>query len=186
MALANYTPACGKNIPGNSQTIFIAPAGTITALAETSGEISTLTAASTTFKKITADIDTVTFSHEGSFGVNGAYTQTLVARFRFPSTELNVLVDELVAQAACGFEIIHVDANGRVWLTGVSITSKEGSTRPWNTFASSLASGAALTDTDTQADTFTFTRVTAYRATELDSTLAAAVLGGTAAYIAWS
>lgn len=186
MALANYTPTCGKNIPGNSRTLFIAPAGTITALAETSNKISTLTAASTAFKKITADIDTVTFSHEGSFGVNGAYTQTLVARFRFPSTELNILVDELVAQAACGFEIIHVDANRKVWLTGVSIAAKEGSTRPWRTVASSLSSGALLTDTDTQADTLTFTRISAYRAVELDPTLSAAVLGGTATYIAWS
>lgn len=185
MALANYTPTCGKNIPGNSRILFVAPVTSITALAETSGKISTLTAATDTFKQIKADLDSVQFTSDGTFGTNGAYTQTLIARFSKPSTELNALIDELTAGAACGFAIIHVDANGKVWLSGASITSKEGNYRPWGQVQAATDSGTLLTDTNTQAVTVTFTRTSAYMPVELDDTLAAAVKGGSAAYIDW-
>lgn len=183
MALANYLPTCGKNIAGNSRIVFIAPSGSVTALAETSGKISTLTAAIDVFKRVKADLNSVQFTSEGTFTTTGAYTQNLIMRFSNPSTELNALVDELRDGIACGFEIIHVDNNRKVWLSGVSLATKEGSDRPWNQLVSNIDSGVALTDTDVQADTITLTRVSAYRPVELDGTLAAAVLGGTAAYI---
>jgi len=185
MALANFIPTCAKNTPGNAYELYMAPKGSVTALAETSGEISTLTAAADTFKRVRADIDTVQYTHEGTFGTSGGYTQTLIAKFSTASTELNTLVDELQAGIACGYEIIYVDANQKVWLSGVSISTKEGSNRPWNKFTSNYDSGLAMTDEGMQADTITFTRTSAYRPVELDSTLAAAVLGGTAAYIDW-
>jgi len=183
MALANYLKTCAKNTPGNAYELYVAPTGTVTALAETSGEISTLTAAADSFKRVQADLDTVQYTHEGTFKTSGAYTQNLIARFSKPSTELNTLIDELVDGIACGFEIIWVDGNSKVWLAGVSIDTKEGSNRPWNQLTSSADSGVLLTDEDVQADTVTFTRVSGYRPVELDATLAAAVLDGSAAYI---
>jgi hypothetical protein len=89
----------------------------------------------------------------------------------------------LVAGIACGFEVIWVDANSKVWLAGVSINSKEGDTRPFNRMTTSLDSGLLMTDEGVQADTITLTRLSAYRPVELNNTLAAAVLGGTATYI---
>jgi len=183
MALANFIPTCAKNTPGNAYEIYIAPKGSVTALAETASEISTLTAAVDTFKRIRADIDTVQFTMEGTFSTSGGYTQNLIAKFSKASTELNTLVDELVAGIACGFEIIFVDANQKVWLSGVSITTKEGSTRPWNKLTTAYDSGLLMTDEGVQADTITFTRTSAYRPVELDSTLSAAVLDATATYI---
>jgi hypothetical protein len=56
MALANYIKTCAKNTPGNAYEVYIAPTGTTTAVAETSGEISTLTAAIDTFMKVQADM----------------------------------------------------------------------------------------------------------------------------------
>ncbi len=183
MALANYLKTCAKNTAGNKYEVYIAPHGSVTALAETSGEVSTLTAAADAFKRVQADLDTVQYTHEGTFKTSGAYTQNLLMRFSKSSTELNALMDELTDGIACGFEIIWVDANSKVWLAGISIDTKEGNDRPWNQLVSSYDSGVALTDEDVQADSVTLTRVSAYRPTELDSTLAAAVLGGTATYI---
>lgn len=186
MALANYIKTCAKNTPGIKNEIYIAPKGTITALAETSGAISTLTAAANSFFKIQADIDTVQFTMEGTFGTSGGYTQNLIAKFAKPSTALNTLIDELVAGVACGFEIIWVDSNSKVWLGGASVTSKEGSSRPFNKLTTSLDSGVLMTDEAMNADTITFSRLSGYRPTELDTTLTAAVLGGTALYIKWA
>jgi hypothetical protein len=185
MALANYIKTCGKNVPGVRPQIFVAPAGTITALAETSNEISTLTAAANTFMRIQADVDSVQFTATGAFGTTGAYEQSLITRFSVPSTELNVLVDELTAQIGCGFEIIYIDGNAKVWLTGASISTKEGGARPWNKLETNLDTGVLPTDQDVQADTITFKRMSGVRPVELDSTLTTAVLAGTAAYIKW-
>ena len=183
MALANYLKTCAKNTAGNKYEVYIAPHGSVTALAETSGEISTLTASVDVFKRVQADLDTVQYTHEGTFKTSGAYTQNLIMKFAKASTELNTLIDELVDGIACGFEIIWVDANSKVWLAGVSIDTKEGNDRPWNQMVSSYDSGVLLTDEDVQADTVTLTRVSAYRPVELDATLAAAVLDRSAAYI---
>jgi len=185
MALANYVPTCAKNTPGNERQIFIAPTGTITALAETAGEISTLTAVADAFKRIKADIDSVQFTDDGTFSTSGAYTQSLIVRLSKPSTALNTLIDEIVSGIACGFEIIHVDNNNNVWLSGQTIATKEGDSRPWNQVQVQTDSGTTLTDENLQAVTLTFTRLSAYRPVPLDATLKAAVLDGTAAYIDW-
>ena len=185
MALANYVKTCAKNTPGNQYQVFIAPKGSVTVLAETSGEISTLTAAADVFKRVQADIDTVQFTQEGTWSTSGGYTQNLIMKFSKPSTELNALVDELTAGIACGFEVIWVDGNGKVWLAGVSLTTKEGSTRPFNRMTTSFDSGLLMTDEGVQAETITLTRLSGYRPVELDDTLAAAVKGGTATYVDW-
>jgi hypothetical protein len=183
MALANYAPSCAKNVPGNKRKIYIAPSGTIKSLAETTGEISTLTAGASAFKSVKADVDSVQYTDDGTFSTSGGYTQTLIARFSKPSTALNALLDELRDGIACGFEIIHVDANSKVWLSGISIATKEGDSRPWSNIQIATDSGVIMTDENTQAVTVTFTRLSAYRPVELDDTLAAAVLDESAAYI---
>ena len=185
MALANYIKTCAKNTPGNAYEVYIAPTGTTTAVAETSGEISTLTAAIDTFMKVQADIDTVQFTQEGTFGTSGGYTQNLIMKFSKPSTELNILVDELVSGIGCGFEIIWVDANAKAWLAGVSVDTKEASTRPFNKMTTSMDSGLVMTDEGLQADTITLTRISGVRPVELDPTLTAGVIAGTSAFINW-
>ena len=89
-----------KEYTGNQYQVFPSAKGSTTALAETSGEISTLTAAADAFKRVQADIDTVQFTQEGTFSTSGGYTQNLIMKFSNPSTELNTLVDALTAGIA--------------------------------------------------------------------------------------
>jgi RNAse (barnase) inhibitor barstar len=184
MALANYLPTTCKVIPGNRNIIYIAPTRSITALAETSGEISTLTAANDVFKQVRADFDSVQYTDDGTFKTSGGYTQNLVCRLANASPkDLNALVDELVAAVACGLEIVWVDNGSNVLLAGTSVAAKEGSSRPFNQLQVTYDSGTTLTDENTQAATLTFSRVSAVRPIPLDATLKGAVLGGTAAWI---
>ena len=185
MALANYVKTCAKNTAGNAYEVYIAPHGTVTAIAETSSEVSTLTAAADTFMKVQADIDSVQLTQEGAFGTSGGYTQNLIMKFAKPSTELNTLIDALVAGIACGFEIIWVDGNSKAWIAGVSIDAKEASTRPFNKITTSLDSGLLMTDEGMNVDTITLTRLSGYRPTEFDASLTSGILAGTSAFINW-
>jgi hypothetical protein len=184
MALANYLPTTCKVIPGNRNVIYIAPTRSITVLAETSGEISTLTAADDVFKQVRADFDSVQYTDDGTYKTSGGSTQNLVCRLANASPKaLNALIDELTAAIACGLDIIWVDNGSNVLLAGTSVAAKEGTSRPFNQLQVTYDSGATLLDENTQAATLTFTRVSAVRPMPLDATLKAAVLGGTAAYI---
>jgi hypothetical protein len=185
MAIANYVKTCSKNIPGNQKQFFIAPAGTVTAVAETANKISTLTAAADSFKRVQADIDTVQVTSDGTYATAGGSTQSLIAKFSMPSTALNIWLAEIRNAIACGLEIIHVDANGKVWLSGVTVETKEGNSRPWNSFQQQLDTGLLMTDEGMQAVTATFSRLSGFHFTELDTTLSASVLDGTAAQIDW-
>jgi len=186
MAIANYTKTCGKNTPGNRKQFFIAPSGAITVLTEASELITVLTAPSGTFKKVRADIDTVQVTSDGTFTTSGGMQQNLIAKFSMPSTELNVWLDSVIAQINCGIDIIHIDANGKVWLSGITSFAKEGKTRPWNSFQEQLDSGLLMTDEGMQAVTCTFGRLSAYDFTELNPALSDAVKAGTSTFIDWS
>jgi hypothetical protein len=186
MALANYLPTTCKVIPGNRNKIYIAPASAVTAMAETSGEISTFTATADAFKIVKADFDSVISTFEGTFKTSGAYTHNLACRLaNAVPKDLNALVDELTALVACGVALIWIDGGGNALFAGVSIATKEGDSRPFNQLASSFNSGGALTDADTQADTLTFTRVSAVRPIPFDATIKGTITGGTATFIDW-
>lgn len=186
MALANYLPTTCKVIPGNRNKIYIAPASAVTAMAETSGEISTFTATNDAFKIVKADFDSVISTFEGTFKTSGAYTHNLACRLaNAVPKDLNALVDELTALVACGVAIIWIDGGGNALFAGVSVAAKEGDSRPFNQLASSFNSGGALTDADTQADTLTFTRISSVRPVPFDSTIKATITGGTATFIDW-
>jgi hypothetical protein len=184
MAIVNYLPTTCKVIPGNRNIIYVAPTGSITVLAETAGEISTLTAAADVFKQIKADFDSVQYTDDGTFKTSGGSTQNLVCRLANADPKaLNILIDSLTAAIACGMEIIWVDNGSNVLLAGVSVAAKEGSSRPFNQLQVTYDSGATLLDENTQAATLTFTRISAVRPMPLDADLKGDVLDGTAAYI---
>jgi hypothetical protein len=186
MALANYIPTTCKTVPGNRNKLYVAPASAVTAMAETTGEISTFTATNDAFKIVKADFDSVVYTHEGTFKTVGAYTQNLAMRLTNASPKaLNALMDELTPLVACGLAAIWIDGNGNCLFAGVSIATKEGDSRPFNQLASSYNSGATLTDENTQADTVTLTRVSAVRPIPFDATISATITGGTATFIDW-
>ena len=185
MALANNVRTCSKNVSGNRKEIYIASSGTATVLEETAGEITTLTAAADSFKRVEADIDSLQITTEGAFSTSGGYTQNLAIGLSMPSTALNTLIDELTDGVACGFEIIWIDGNAKVWLAGVSVASKEGSARPFNKLATSFDSGIVMTDEGMQKETLTFTRVTSVRPVRIQDLIAATITLKTAAFIDW-
>ena len=190
MALDTYIKTCGKNIPGNRYIFAIAEIKKITSVTETSKEISAVTMAGGTgqFKAVTAELDTVQYTSEGTFTTAGAETQNLIAKFGNRSTELETLLDNLRAGIACGYACIWVDNNGRAWLAGVSTAIKEGKNRPFNTMTTSHDSGLLPTDTDAAAYTMTLTRLSGYAPVEFDATQTALILkqSASAAYIKWS
>ncbi len=189
MALANYIPTTCKVTPGNRNRIYIGPASAVTAMEETSGEISTFTATADAFKVIKADFDSVQFTAEASFKTAGAYTQNLIARFANASPKLlNALVDELRDVVACGAAIIWIDGGGNALFAGVSLATKEGNARPFNQMDTSFDSGTVPTDEDLQSETLTFTRISAVRPIPFNTTIGDGIRSGnntTAPFIDW-
>ena len=184
MALAKYARTCGKNIPGNKRSIYLAPIGNITSVTETSNEISAVTMEGVTkFLEVQGEIDSVQYTSEGTFSTSGAETQNLIVGLGLNSTELELLKTELVSAIACGLAAIWVDGNGKAWLAGVSVTTKEGLDRPFNTLTTNFDSGLLPTDTDAAKYTITLTRLSGYGPVEFDGTLTTAIVGGSAAFI---
>jgi len=187
MAIAKYLKTCGKNIPGNRKMVFLTEIANLTSVTETSDKVSAVTmTGGATFKRVEAEIDSVQFTSEGTFSTAGAETQNLILGFGNRSTELELLRNELIAGVACGLAAIWVDGNGKAWVGGISLATKEGIERPFNQLQSNFDSGLTPNDTDAAKYTITLTRLSGYPVTEFDATLTTAILGGTATFIDWT
>ena len=189
MALAAYTPTCGKNTPGNAPDLYLADLDAITSVTEIANEVSAITMAGTgatdTFYKVKADFDSVQFTSEGTFKTTGGETQNLIFRCSNPSAALETFVTNLKDSAPCGMAAIFVDGNRQAKLWGVSTVAKEGKTRPINQVALSYDSGTLITDEDTQAYTITLTRLGYYGPVPFNGTATDTITGGTATFITW-
>jgi hypothetical protein len=187
MAIAKYKRTCGKNLPGNRYQICLADIANITEVEETSNEISDITMSGvTTFHEVQAEIDSVQFTQDGTFGTSGASTQNLIFKLGLPSTEASIFLDSLKASIACGIAAIVVDNNSKAWLVGATIEAKEGTSRPFNSMQIALDSGTLLTDADTQAYTVTLTRLSGYERTELDATITSEIIARTSDLVTWN
>lgn len=187
MPIAKYLKTCGKNIPGNRQVVFLTEIGNLTSITETSGKASAVTMNGLAkFQRIQADIDTVQFTSEGTFKTAGGETQSLIMGFGNRSTELENLRASLIDAVPCGVAAIWVDGNGKCWLGGITVSTKEGKERPFNSLTSSFDSGLTITDENSAKYTLTLSRTSGYPVTEFDSALSAAILGGTATFIDWT
>lgn len=187
MALAKYTPACGKNTPGNAPELYITEAANIASVTETANEISAVTMVATSkFIRVLADFDSVQFTSEGNFKSSGGETQNLIFRLSKVNTATETMVNSLKEAAACGMVAIFVDGNRLAKAFGISAVAKEGKTRPINQVATSFDSGVLITDEDTQAYTITLTRLGWYGPVPFDATATGTIIGGSAAFIDWS
>lgn len=186
MAIAAYVPACAKNVPGNRYQLYLTEIANITSITETSNEASTVTmAGGGTFKRVNAAIDSVQHTSDGTYTTKGGETQNLIFKIGSNSTEANTLKSSLKDGVVCGLAAIWVDNNSRAWLMGANAVTKDGITRPLTQLATSFDSGLLITD-DAGLHTFTLTKLGAHDPIEFDATLTAAILGGTATFIAWS
>lgn len=190
MAIAAYKACKGKNVPGNDPLLFLVETDKITSVTETSDQISAVTmetieTVDQKFKQVLADFDSVQYTSEGTFKTSGGETESLIARFSYPSTEMQLLKNEIKAAVACGVAAIFVDANRNAWCMGISAASKEGKSRPINQVVFAEDSGVLMTDEDMQQVTMTFSRLSGWGRVEFDDTLTSAIAGGTATFIDW-
>lgn len=187
MAIANYIKTCAKNVPGNKYQMFVTEIANIVSITETSNEASgvTMTGGTATFKKLNAEIDSIQYTSDGTYGTAGGETQNLILKLGNRSTELEVFLASLKDAAACGFAVIWGDNNGKYWLMGASATAKDGITRPVNKVQAAFDSGLLITDEGSSAYTVTLTKLGAYAPIEFNPTLTGEIIGGSSAFISW-
>jgi hypothetical protein len=183
-AIAVYTKACEKNVAGNS-AVYLVEAANIDTITVTSGEVSAVTMDSgKTFMKVGADLDGIKRTEVGAGNAsNIAYTHRVEMFFAKPSTALNVLRDALSAASPCGILAIVTDANGNSWLVGYNATDLAN--RPLRLVQDEIDSGNSPTDEDTQRAVISLEGVNGSAALPFDSTLKAAIAGGSATFISY-
>lgn len=182
MALAKFARICGKNIGGNSG-FYVVPVADIDTITVTAGEISALTmAVGKKFLELQPDEDSLIRTEEGEgVGSTMKYTHRIESRFSNPSVTLNTLRNELAAASPCGIVAIVTDGNGKSWLVGYNET--DGFRRPLRLKQDSINSGAALGEENSQAAQIALEGTSGYLCLPFDSTLGAAIIAGTSAFI---
>lgn len=189
MALSSYLKSCVRNTPGNQYQAYMCSVVSITSITNTSGEVSAVTMNSTAkFQRVQGKLDNVQFTSEANLGNTSNITHTLKMGFDKLTSALNNwlfgasgVIDEIV----CGMVVIHVDGNGQAWISGISPALVEGALRPYQSATVNFDSGMAPTD-DAAKPELTLTRTGAAPAYPFDSTINAAIVGGTASFINWS
>lgn len=184
MALAIFTRTCSKNVSGASK-IFIAESASVTAITETSGEISAITG-TTPFMRVDAEQDSVSWSEKGeAVGTNNfKVTNTIDFDIVPPSKDTNTFKSALVAGSPCGLLALVVDGNGKVFMVGYNTTDKK--LRPLRIKMTDQKTGKGLSDTAGQVVPIQLGNECADFCMPLDSTLTAAVLAGTSTVIKWT
>jgi hypothetical protein len=186
MAIAKYSPACGKNVPGNAPQLYIVEVSSIRTITETANAITAITLGTgLKFQPVKADFDSVQYTSEGTFKTSGGETQNLIFRLSKPTNATEVFLTSLKDSAPCGMVAVFVDGNRRAKAFGFSATAKEGLTRPINQVGVSYDSGTLITDEDSQAYTLTLTRLGYYGPVPLAATFSQGLLAGTAAWVGW-
>lgn len=181
MAIAKYSKTCGKNVPGNSRLFFV-EAGNISSITVTSNEISVVTMSDTAkFREFGADIDSIKFTIEGTGSASYSEVQKLEAKFSKKTTALITAKNSLLDAVACGVAIIRVDNNGSAWLSGYTL--KDKNRRAYNKITTNFDTGAKPSDEGTAAYTITLEAEGFDDELAFDTTLNAAIVGGTATFI---
>jgi len=181
MTLTKYTKGCNKNIPGNSR-IFVAEVNDISSITVSSGAISEITMETgKKFCEFQADIDTLQLTQEGKGKYAYSEAKKLVMKFAKKTTGLIKAKNALVDAVVCGVVVIRVDNNGNCWLSGWDEIN--GKLRPYNSIDVAFDSGVKISDEAGNAYTITMTCESTTDEYPLDTTLTAAVVGGTATWI---
>lgn len=181
MAIAAYSKTCAKNTAGNYHKVFFNTVDQVKTCTLTSGEISAFGIDSAKFENYVGEIDSVQYKVEGQGGQNYFTTQTLIMKFAKKSKALLAAIENLVSVIACGVVAIHVDGNGIAWLDGYDgqSGSVDPTARPFNKMKVTFDSGLKPSDADMNAVTIELTRESEWENIPFDSTLSAAILGGT-------
>lgn len=184
MALAIFTQTCAKNVSGASK-VFIAEKSVATAFTITSGEISAVTG-TTPFMRIDTIQDSVSWQEKGErIGLNNwKITNTIKFKVMPPAKDTNTFLQALIDGSPCGFFALIIDGNGKVWCVGHNATDVRE--RPLRLKTQDQNTGEGLSNADGNTVIVELDNECGGKALPLDSTLTAAVLGGTSTIVKWS
>lgn len=184
MALAIFTQTCQKNVSGASK-VFIAEKSVATAFTITSGEISAVTG-TTPFMRVDAMQDSVSWSEVGEkIGLNNwKITNTIEFDVMPPTKDTNTFLQALIDGSPCGLFALIVDGNGKCWIVGHNATDIRN--RPLMLTKQDHKTGKGLSEAEGNTVRIALGNECGGLALPLDSTLTAAVLGGTSTICKWA
>lgn len=184
MPLGIFTRACAKNVSG-AQKVFIAEKTVVTAITVTSGEISAITG-TTPFQRVDAEQDSVNWEQtDERVGANNTKVSNLVEfMIATPNKTMNTFVQSLIDGSPCGLYAIVTDGNGLNWLVGYDATSL--TTRPLRYNNGKQKTGKNLSEVDGQTKVIQLVNECMGLAIPFDSTLNAAINGGSSTIVKWS
>lgn len=190
MAFTSFLKSCVRNTPGNQYQVYMCPVASITSITLTSNEVSAVTMnGANVFQRVQGHLDQVRMAKVANATNNFNETQTLTMRFNKFTSALATWfygADGIVNQVVCGMVVIRVDGNGQAWISGISPASVEGALRPYQKATINFDSGVAPTEEDAAQPELVMERNGAAPEYAFDSTLNAAIVGGTAAFINWT
>ena len=184
MALGIFTQSCTKNVSGASK-VFIAEKSVATAFTITSDEISAVTG-TTPFMRVDTLQDSVEWEEIGErIGLNNwKYTNTIRFQVMPPAKATNTFRQALIDGSPCGFFALIIDGNGKCWIVGHNATDIRE--RPLRLNKDNKKTGKGLSDADGNTVPIELWNECGGMALPLDSTLTAAVLGGSSTIVKWS
>lgn len=154
-----------KNTPGNLSEVYVCEAPKVISVTTTSvtglniSKVTAITMAGTAkFKRIQADIDTVQWTSENQSSTTSRKTQNLVVKVSGSGKKLLALEEDLSESIPSGIVAIHVDGNGKAYISGISSSVGEGKMRPYNKVSINYDSGTTPSDEGMASATITFTR----------------------------
>lgn len=183
-ALAIFTQTCAKNVSGASK-IFIAEKSVATAFTVTSGEISAVTG-TTPFMRVDALQDSVYWNEKGEqIGLNNwKFTNEVGFQIMPPGKDTNTFKQALIDGSPCGLFALIVDGNGKCFVIGYNSTDVRE--RPLRLKSTDGKTGKGLSEADGNTIPIILGNECSGQALPLDSTLTAAVLGGTSTIVKWT
>lgn len=184
MALAIFTQTCAKNVSGASK-VFIAEKAVATAFTVAAGEITAVTG-TTPFMRVDTIQDSVSWEEKGELvGLNNwKITNTLKFKVMPPSTATSTFLQALIDGSPCGFFAIVIDGNGKCWCVGHNATDVRE--RPLRLRSQLQATGEGLSNADGNTIPIELGNECGGKALPFDSTLTAAIIGGTSTICKWS
>ena len=184
MALGIFTRVCGKNVAGASK-VFISEAASVTGVTVTTGEVSAVTG-TTPFKRIDAEQDSVEWDQKvDRIGNNNTKVANKIGFDVVPpSKDTNILLNALIDGSPCGLLAIILDGNGKAWLVGYNTTDLKN--RPLRVNSINPKTGKNVSDAAGQVVPVELGNECSGLALPFDSTLTAAITGGTSTIIQWA
>lgn len=190
MAFTSYLKSCVRNTPGNQYQVYLAPIASLTSITVTSNAISAVTMnGGALFQRAQGKLDQVRMVKAANATNNFSETHTLSLRFDKATPTLAAWLygtDGIADAIVCGMVAIRVDGNGQAWLSGASPAAVEGLLRPYQKATINFDSGIAPTEEDAAQPELILERNGAAQEYAFDSTLNAAIVGGTSAFINWA